>query len=525
MPSLSAFSLIQVDDLFVAVLACLAVITIGEFLLKTLNKTLKKFSPGNRGVLAIANNSIYFPVSLIILALGVKTGFRFLPANVTNPAWLSNIDFFLSFLMVLTLGEFFFGLIVDFYLREKRGTDIPKIFSQLFKTIIYVIIGLSFASTIYRIDITPLLTTSAVFTMVIGLALQDVLGNLFAGLSVHISPPFKIGDWIKTQNWFGKVIESNWRATTLISPLNEIIVLPNNDIAKKEIVNLSFIPGKLLMDFSIGLSYDTSPERARKALLEACRQVKEILSDPTPLILVMTFGESAIVYQIRFWIKDTESQQLVKNQLASRVWYRLKRDSLSIPYPIQEVYLHQKKDHNAEILTERIRIVSSIDFLAKLPREGKVVLSNNLRELWFESGETIFQKNSSGKDFYIIDRGKVSVFIDDQCKEKVATLTDCDFFGEMSFLTGEPRSATIIAETETCVLVLKSQILGDLLKNNPDIANILSEALANRKEANIQRMERGKSGYGPSEASENLSSNIDKKSTIILEKIRSFFRL
>ncbi|MBF0406013.1 MAG: mechanosensitive ion channel family protein [Candidatus Riflebacteria bacterium] len=518
------FSYRSIDDWFLAVIAGFIVFFVGEALLRAINRKIERYSPDGKGIIANINNSLYFPLALLIFVFGIKVVLKSLPVVMVRPIWIENVNFLVGFLLIIIICELFFCLLVDYYLREKRGTELPKIFSQLIKAIVYVIIGLSFASTIYKIDITPLLTTSAVFTMVIGLALQDVLSNLFAGLSVHISPPFKIGDWIKIGEWYGKVLESNWRATTLLSPINELIVLPNNDISKKEISNLSFRSGYLYREFNIGLSYDTSPEKARKTLLGACRQVKEILHDPPPKVLLVSFDDFSIAYKVRYWIADSENQDVVKNQLGSRIWYRLKRDGLTVPFPIREVYTHSEKDQKKELLEQRIRIVSSIDFIAGLSRENRVFLAENLRELWFESGETLFSRGSTGQELFIIDRGKVSVYLSDELVDPIASLTDGDFFGEMSFLTGEPRSATIVADMETCVLILKKDVLGDLLNDNPEIANILSVALANRKQANIQKLSSGKSN-GETRSEYPQTSVDENKSRVILEKIKRFFRL
>ncbi|MBF0499504.1 MAG: mechanosensitive ion channel, partial [Candidatus Riflebacteria bacterium] len=374
------------------------------------------------------------------------------------------------------------------------------------------------------IDITPLLTTSAVFTMVIGLALQDVLGNLVSGLSVHISPPFKIGDWIRVAGYFGKVVESNWRATTLKTPSRELVILPNNDIAKKEIVNLSYAPGQLFIDFSIGLSYDTSPDQARRVLMQSCSNVPEILKDPQPRVYLEAFADSSVNYRLRFCGAETEAQASIRAHLASRIWYRLKREGLSIPFPTREIYTHPEKDLKAQIIEHRLNLVSSIDFLAGIDRPHRAYLAENLQELWFESGEIIVEKGAQETDFYIIDSGKVSVFLDNGSANPVAKLAGGDFFGEMSMLTGEPRSATIRAEQETRVLQMNRNVIEHVLSENPDLARILSDAIAHRRLANVRREQDDQPVLFEAQ-DERAKKEESEASSIILERIMRFFRL
>ncbi|HNV72269.1 MAG TPA: mechanosensitive ion channel, partial [Candidatus Ozemobacteraceae bacterium] len=237
-----------------------------------------------QSIRAILLQAVRIPVYLCIVVFGLRVMLAEGPDFASRASWLVAADLFLSFFACIGVGEILFGLGIDYYLRVSRGTEVPTIFKQLLKAIIYLIVGLSFLSTTYRIDITPLLTTSAIFSMVIGLALQDVLSNFFAGLSVHISPPFKIGDWVKVGGFFGRVTESNWRATTLQLSSGESVTLPNNDISKKDILNCSARLGCIMQEFNVGLGYDTSPETARRCLYAALEQAPRILKTPEPKV-------------------------------------------------------------------------------------------------------------------------------------------------------------------------------------------------------------------------------------------------
>lgn len=515
----------SMDESLAAFSVGLVLFLAGELMWKSLVTRMEKHSSDGKGLLAKLTGAVRWPGHLLVGLLAVDVGLHFSPLFKSRTAWISTCELLLQLNAVLLIGEALFAAGIGYYLRERRATEVPSIFEQLVKVIAYVIVGLSILSTAYRVDITPLLTTSAVFTMVIGLALQDVLGNLFSGLSVHFSPPFKIGDWIKVAGYMGKVVESNWRATTIRMTTRDLITLPNNDIAKKEIHNLMLRPGLLFRDFTIGLAYEASPDQVRKSLVGACSQVSGILKSPPPQIFMEQFGDFSISYRIRYWINEADYPPTIQDQLLSRIWYRLKRDGISIPFPIREVYTHPEKDLVGEMIERRLGLIQNVDFLADLERTDKSFIAEHVREQWYESGEEIVRKGDPGTDFYIVDRGAVGVYLEERPAKSVATLRHGDFFGEMSLMTGEPRSATIVAEEETLLLALTRETMSQLLHNNAAVAKRLSESLAEREAYNKAAGARCVEDAASGPAIERMKRNAEVASVEIFDRIKRFFRL
>ncbi len=513
------------DESLAAFITGLVLFLVGQLLWRSFLKKLDTHTSEGKGLLGKLTAAVRWPGHLLIGLLALDAGLHLAPVFKSRAAWIATCGLLLRLNAVLLIGEAVFAACIGYYLRERRATEVPIIFEQLLKVIAYMIVGLSILSTAYRVDITPLLTTSAVFTMVIGLALQDVLGNLFSGLSVHFSPPFKLGDWIKVAGYMGKVVESNWRATTIRMMTRDLITLPNNDIAKKEIHNLMLRPGLLYRDFTIGLAYEASPDQVRKSLLGACSQVNGILKSPPPQIFMEEFGDFSISYRIRYWISDADYPPTIQDQLLSRIWYRLKRDGISIPFPIREVYTHPEKDIEGEMIQRRLGLIQNVDFLAELDRTDKSFIAHHISEQWYESGEEIFRKGDSGTDFFIIDQGAVGVYLGEKSAESVATLRHGDFFGEMSLMTGEPRSATIVAEEETLLLALSQDTMSRLLHENTAVARRLSESLAERAASNRAAGARAaiESAEGPAVAELNRAADV--ASNEIFDRIKRFFRL
>ena len=526
MDALIGFWYDNLHGIFAAALFPVLVLGLGLMVWNGILRLVYRPEKEETGLMPKIVASIRIPGYILVTALAVKAWSTEIEPGKVTQNWILGANIFLSVSQILFLGEILFATGVDYYLRQRHGTEVPSIFEQIIKVTVYALVVLSFLSTTYKVDITPLLTTSAVFTMVIGLALQDVLGNLFSGISVHISPPFKIGDWIEVSGFRGRVIESNWRATTLRDQDRQLISIPNNEIAKKDIVNHSIRPGLIFNDLMVGISYEATPEQVRHALLGASQQVAEIARNPSPRIFMDAFQDFSISYRLRYWFKDTHSVLGVKDNLVSRIWYRLKRDGITIPFPIRDVNIRPEKDRKSEIIDRRLSLISEVDFLHDLDRPHRVFLAERLKEFWFESGERIFESGSSGTEFYIIDRGRVSVHIDEKLASPVAELKSGDFFGEMSLLTGEPRSASIFAEDETSVLVLNQEMMSRLLREEPSLAVILSEALAERVSLNKKLRDSHDAEPGGSLSSPaNHDQENAQASSVLLDRIKRLFRL
>lgn len=489
---------------------------------RILVRTLSRSALAGHNLIQNVIRAIHVPGQILIWGFALSIGINN-SILADNHKLLTASGILINLSLVIIIGESLFAIIAGYYLRTHQASEVPRIFEQLFKGLFYLIVTLSILSTSYKLDITPLLTTSAVFTMVIGLALQDVLGNFFSGLSVHISPPFRIGEWIQVGDYLGKVIESNWRATSVLTPDQTTVVLPNNDIAKKNILNISQYPGLLFMDIFLGLSYGDSPEKVRRVLLEACAQVPDILANPPAKVFMTSYDDFSIKYRVRFWFRDDVSHLSIKDQLMSRIWYRLKRDGMSIPFPIRDVNIHGEKDADSQLMTSRLSLIGQVDFLRELDRAHKVFLAAGLRESWFEKGETIVRKGAAGYDFFIIDKGSVAVYLDDHSDTPAAHLETGDFFGEMSLLTGEPRNATIRADRETLLLVIDKALMQRLLNENRELADLLSKAIDERNVKNRQLVE---------DRDERLKATTYREGSIeglsrsnLLNRIRKFFRL
>lgn len=220
-----------------------------------------------------------------------------------------------------------------FFANMSHG--VPRLLANMFTFFITIILVNIIATNLFEVHLSALLATSAVFSLVLGLALQDTLGNLFSGISLQIESPFYIGDWIevhsKNEKWLGQVQEMNWRATFLMSFSDELIMIPNKTIAQSEIVIVSQGNKTIRISHMFRFPFDVSTDLAKKAILEGIAEVKAgILTDPPVRILVTDLNESWIVMKVFYSLSDFSVRYRMGDQIISSILTSLKKNNIRL---------------------------------------------------------------------------------------------------------------------------------------------------------------------------------------------------
>jgi len=326
-------------------------------------------------------------------------------------------------------------------------------------------------------------------SVVIGLALQETLGNVFSGLALQVQKPFSAGDWVKTGPHVGQVKGIGLRSTTIITRANERLDVPNTQISKEVLVN--YTTGSVCDEISIGIGYGVPPGRAREVILRVLHDLPYVLDRPEPEVLPWEYGDWAIRYRVKFWIADYAVQERVHSDVVSSLWYALRRHAIEIPFPIRTLELrHDQPERTGEAQYERemIAALREIYFLRDLPEHELQVIVPTLRVHGFGAGEVIVREGEAGDTLFIIRRGEVEVLVKAAGghERRVNTLTRPQFFGEMSLLTGDPRSATIRALSDVEVLEMNREGFARLFKERPEAADAIGEIVAARQAENEQ---------------------------------------
>jgi hypothetical protein len=174
---------------------------------------------------------------------------------------------------------------------------------------------------------------------VLGLALQPILSNFFAGLVVSLERPFRINDWIRVGEHEGRVVTITWRTTHLRTRDNDNLVIPNSKLADERVLNY-YYPHPMHMErIKVGAEYKTPPYRVRRALLEAAAGVPGALDKPSPDVYVLSFDENAILYELRVWTDDVAHAPRINSEIRARIWEEFKKAGITVPHPIRTLEL------------------------------------------------------------------------------------------------------------------------------------------------------------------------------------------
>ena len=200
----------------------------------------------------------------------------------------------------------------------------------------FIVIGLVLVASTFFSD--RLLTTSAVSAVVLGFALQDTLGNAFAGLAIQSEKPFHVGHWVRVGEFEGRVEEVTWRATKLRTKAGNFVILPNNLVSKEAITNFSEPDAPTRLEVSVGAAYQVAPNDVKAAILEALRNTSQVLATPPPYVELIAFDGSAITYKAKFWIDDYRRDDEARDEARTAIFYAFRRRNIEIPWPIQVEY-------------------------------------------------------------------------------------------------------------------------------------------------------------------------------------------
>ena len=390
--------------------------------------------------------------------------------------------------VVAVFGALFLMALVDRYLwerhfKEGRGVEVPRFVTEIVKLAIVIITMFLVLTYVYGQTVRGLLIAPGLAALITGFALQDLLGNIIAGVALQIGKPFTQGDWLILDNQHAEVVEINWRATRLRTTDEIMIEIPNRQISNITITNLSRPTRRHAMRFSIGIDYGALPTRVKAVLGHAAANAKGVLPEPKPKVFLKNFGDSAIEYEIKFWLEDHSQYSDICDAIRTNCWYGLRREGIRIPLPTRAVQIERPApSRQAEVQAAARTILRQQPLFRSLTDVQLDALLPRSRVYHFGQGEKLIEQGESGDSMFILMDGQADVMVDrNDVKAQVAALKAGDCFGEMSLLTGERRRATVIANTDCEVVEIAKPVLANLLKEFPELLDKLSELLAHRE--------------------------------------------
>jgi len=389
----------------------------------------------------------------------------------------------LAYLFVRALNFIFFALAF----RLKR-IDAPTLIRNIFTIVAFTILFLvAFTFLFPEVNLGALFTTSAIFGVILGLALQDTLGNFFAGISLQADRPFQVGDVITVgaQRHTGVVEEISWRAIKIRTFTNHVVLIANSNAAKEpiEVCPRGNLNARLVFFNTL---YTDSPAKTIHVVREAVREADNVSERVTPIVRIRNLGDNGVDYEVKYWLEDYAKYNDTDALVRQRIWYAFRRAGLNFAYPTRTLHVERWRapkvieDGDGGAIAERL---SAVDIFAPLSSDEITMLAQAAVSHIFAPSETVIRAGDPGSSMFVVHKGRVRVQVSENGRSRtVATLNEGDFFGEMALFTGEPRTANVLALEETEVLEIGHSAMKRVFDTNPDLVESLSHIMSERRQ-------------------------------------------
>lgn len=368
------------------------------------------------------------------------------------------------------------------WFARRHGAEAPKLLQQVFGFAVFCVALALVLKVAYGFQVDTFLAGSGIIAVVIGFAMQDTLANIVSGIALQIGKPFRVGDWLIIEANRAEVMEMNWRSTRLRTNDDYYLDIPNKTVVSHTITNLSYPTKTHSNRIRVGFEYSVPPNLVRDLLRRAAANAPGVLEALPTKVFVKDFGDSAIIYEIKYNLDDERRFNDIEDAIRTNIWYEARRAGLSIPFPTRTIELRRPAPDAGKVNSALRERLSRQELLAPLDDDQKNRLLEQAKILRFGRGEKVIRQDSEGCSMFVIVHGEVEVSLHvNGCDTTVATLHPGEAFGEMCLLTGEKRSATILAKTDCELWEIERAHLQPLLQENKALAERLSELLARRR--------------------------------------------
>lgn len=371
-------------------------------------------------------------------------------------------------------------------LRE-RARRIPAILKTVVSSVLYVGAVYAIIAIVYDQPLTGLIVSSGVLLAVLGLALQPILGDVIAGVSLTIDRPFKVGDWIELEDGVrGEVLSTDWRATRILTFHNTVHVVPNGKLSNAAVHNLDEPSAAYGFWFEVPVTKTVPPDLVCRLLLEAAIQAPLVLDEPTPSVKLWDVEDRPISYLVYAHCRHFTEHYEARSQILARAWTLFGKAGFTFSTRALDATVRRGVETVAEAPGPREALGQVALFAPLTDAERQSLVEGGLlREIG--AGERIVSQGDAGDSAFVILSGLVRVRIamgDGRAETEVARLGTFDVMGEMSLLTGAPRSASVTAHTECRLIEIPKVCLSPILERRPALAEELARLMAERKLAN-----------------------------------------
>jgi len=395
------------------------------------------------------------------------------------------LKIFLWMSLVVAIVRFITALLLATVLRSIAQSEIVSLARTVVSVLVYIIaFFVIFQSHFPDVQLAAIFTGSTIVGIVVGLALQDTLGNFFSGVALQADHPFQVGDVIAVSNKAKGVVESvTWRGVKIRTFQDKLVIISNSVIGKEviEVAPKENLNARLVF---FNTEFGFSPTRTARLVREAVRNIPNVSALKRPNVRIRDLAESGIDWEVKYWCEDYRKHNDTDAVIRQTIWYLFTREGIKFAFPTRTIHVESTAAPIAheEMSVRSSEAIVSVPIFAPLSEKDLDELAANAVARVFAPGEVIVEQGRSGESMFIITQGSVRIEHNEGGdKHILARLKSGDFFGEMSLLTGEKRSASVIADDETQVIEIRKKELTPILKKDPTLAERIVEIVELRQ--------------------------------------------
>ena len=371
-------------------------------------------------------------------------------------------------------------LVIGFISRDSRHQQVPKLLLDLVRALLVAVGAMVVYSRVWGEEITGALTALGLGSIVIGLALQEPMGNIISGLMLLLERPLSVGDWVTVGNVTGKVIEINWRSVHVATRTLELQIIPNVSLYKGAFSNLSRPTPIRKVRIEIGFSYDDPPNRVKEVMLDLLRSTPGVLASPPPVVRTFNYGDFSVIYRLVFHLASEDDLDDVRDTILTRLWYAVRREGLTIPFPIAMEYGPGEVPGRPPL--------KASEWLAEYGRFKPALQDGTATQptvIDFARDETVQDLGKRFPGFALILRGRAALFAHDANGQRVEIggIGPGECFGNQLTAGGATDDIEIRATEDLKIMVFDNATIGDLLHRSPGLAAEIGDAIESRRQA------------------------------------------
>ncbi len=482
------------------------------------------------GLLARFKNGARRSVALTLITFASSLAGQFVSGVIAQMGytsfgmWLHESFLILEGMTAIRLcGMFIFRLLLPVIRLQP-----PRILEDIIVFIGYL--GWGFVRLHYAgLDLSGIVTTSAVITAVLAFSMQDTLGNILGGMALQLDNSVEVGDWIKVDEIIGKVVDIRWRHTAVETRNWETVIVPNSQLMKSKFSVLGRHgeePVQWRRWIWFNVAYQIPPSRVIETVQNAVRDadIGNVARQPAVQCVLMEFDVSYGRYALRYWLTDLQNDDSTDSEVRDHVYVALQRAGIRLAFPEHHVHMTKESEKHelarqTRRIQERIGALHKVELFNSFREDELLAIAQRLKYAPFAKGDIITHQGAVAHWLYMLIEGEAEVYLDSpgQPRRKLSTLHPGNFFGEMGLMTGAPRTATVVAATDAECYQLDKAAFEDILRNRPELAEEISHTLVSRRF--------GLDSLHQDIDADTRAQQMSQQHLDMLSKIRNFFGL